>query len=62
MVIFGYKVSLGPAWAIWMKIKVRALGCLIVNHLAIEFIIEIATSRISLISAEKDLIRVLVSI
>ena len=31
-----------------------AIGCLIVNHLVIEFIIETSTNRISLLSAEKD--------
>lgn len=34
--------------------KEVAIGCLIVNHLAIEFIIETSTHRVSLISAEKD--------
>lgn len=38
------------------KNKDVVIGCLIVNHLGIEFNIEMSTGRISLISAEKDLI------
>jgi hypothetical protein len=63
MVIFGYRVWGQPGLYGYMdKNKDAVLGCLVLNHLAIEFIIETSTSRISLISAEKDLIQVLVSI